>query len=48
MRVMGVLLLIGIFLVLPMVLVSTVVIPQVEQLEYTYSDMDEIATRAIE
>lgn len=45
---MGLLLLIGIFLVLPMVLLSTVVMPQLEQLEYTYSHMDEIATRAIE
>lgn len=46
MRVFGLLLITG-ALLLPLWLLSTLVMPQLNELEYTYSQLDEIASNTV-
>lgn len=48
MRILGLLLLAGVFVVMPMMLLSTVVMPQLDALKYTYSHLDETAAKVAE
>jgi hypothetical protein len=48
MRILGLLLLAGVFMVMPMMLLNRVVMPQLDALKYTYSHLDETAARVVE
>lgn len=48
MKILGLLLIAGVFVVTPMVLLSTVLMPEIENMQYTYSHLDEIAAKSVE
>lgn len=48
MRVSGLLLLVMLFVVLPLFMLQTLLMPALEQLRYTYENADSIASKAIQ
>jgi hypothetical protein len=48
MRVLSLALLVGIFMGMPLWLLNTMVMPELETLRNTYSHLDEIAAKAVE